>query len=220
MLHFSASEPGSFDDDAIELIAALSPIIARLCSEIVDSRLPVSADSPPRVSVVDREGRATALAPHEPASCVLQSTFQVFLRQFRLAEVRSVRGLWPAAEGWLAIDMQKTLGRRSRCGTDHPDRGAAPRCPVRSIAPRARHSAGRRARSFEPADRARSLHLHPYRHHSCRAAAPEDSATLASRSCRAGRATRPAHASAVIIRRRARSPAAASGRRSAAVRCL
>ncbi len=108
MLHFSASEPGSFDDDAIELVAALSPIIARLCSEIVDSRLPVSADSPPRVSVVDREGRATALAPHEPASCVLQSTFQVFLRQFRLAEVRSVRGLWPAAEGWLAIDMQKT----------------------------------------------------------------------------------------------------------------
>lgn len=107
MLHFSASRPGSFDDDAIELIAALSPIIALLCSEMLDPP-PLPADSPPRVSVVDREGRATAVAAHEPASCVLQPNFQAFLRRFRAAEVRSIRGLWPSAGSWLAIEAQKT----------------------------------------------------------------------------------------------------------------
>ena len=108
MLHFSASEPGSFDDDAIELIAALSPVIALLCSEMLDSPPLLPADSPPRVSLVDHEGRTAAVASHEPALCVLQPNFHAFLRRFRVAEVRSVRGLWPSAGGWLAIEMQKT----------------------------------------------------------------------------------------------------------------
>lgn len=107
MLHFSAGRPGSFDDEALELISALTPAITRMCSDEFDPPLPLSPNSPPRMSVIDHEGRAAAIAPHEPVLCVLQPTFQAFLRRFHIADVKSVRGLWPSAGGWLAIEIQK-----------------------------------------------------------------------------------------------------------------
>ena len=108
MLHFSADSPGRFGDEAVELIAALTPAIARLCADMFNPPLPLPADSPPRVSLIDDEGRAAAVAPHEPVVCVLQPSFQALLRRFRASDVKSVRGLWPSAEGWLTIEMQKT----------------------------------------------------------------------------------------------------------------
>ncbi|WP_314094611.1 LuxR C-terminal-related transcriptional regulator [Microbacterium foliorum] len=107
MLHFSASSAGSFDDEAVELVAALTPIIAQLCSDMLLPSQSLPSSFPTRASVIDHEGRATAVEAHEPVMCVQQPTFQALLRQFRAAEVRSIRGVWPSAEGWLAIEIQK-----------------------------------------------------------------------------------------------------------------
>ncbi len=107
MMHFSASAPGRFDDEAVELIAALTTVIARLCSDVLDAPPQLHGDSRPRVSIVDDDGGASTVGGFEPARCVLQPSFLSFLRRFRAAPAGSARGLWPSAGGWLAVEVQK-----------------------------------------------------------------------------------------------------------------
>jgi DNA-binding CsgD family transcriptional regulator len=107
MLHFSASSPGSFDEEAVELISALSPLVARLCSGVLDRPAALNASSTPRVSLIDGAGGILPVASAEPAHCIRQLSFLDLVRRFRLANISTARGLWPAGEGWIAVEMQK-----------------------------------------------------------------------------------------------------------------
>lgn len=107
MLHFSASARGSFDEEAVELIGALSPLVARLCSGALDRPAGLNASSPSRVSLVDGADVIIPVATAEPAQCVRQLLFMDLVRRFRVARISAARGLWPATEGWIAVEMQK-----------------------------------------------------------------------------------------------------------------
>jgi DNA-binding CsgD family transcriptional regulator len=107
MLHLSASSRGAFDDEALQFIDALAPVLARVCGAALAEPLNGEPAQDVRVSILDEQGIASAVYPHQVARVVLEPGFDTFIRRFRATAVTTAQGLWPMSEGWLSVELYK-----------------------------------------------------------------------------------------------------------------
>lgn len=106
MLHLSAGSPQSFDDDAVQIIAAIAPIITRLSIQNVnDGRSTPSHTS--RVSLVSASGQIASEPPFERASLTSQPNFVQLVQRFLSTPVMTDRGIWPSTREWLSVELHR-----------------------------------------------------------------------------------------------------------------
>jgi DNA-binding CsgD family transcriptional regulator len=107
MLHLSASSRGAFDDEALEFIGALAPVLARVCGSTFVEPLDAGPEQEVRVSMIDEHGVVRPVSPHPPARVTREPGFETFIRRFRATAITTAQGLWPTSEGWLSVELHK-----------------------------------------------------------------------------------------------------------------
>lgn len=106
MLHLSAGSPQSFDDDAVQFISAIMPVITRL--SIRDITAELSGDPrDPRASMVDADGVVEAADQFDPAFSTSHREFVELARRFLATPDITGHGLWPSADGWFSIHLRR-----------------------------------------------------------------------------------------------------------------
>jgi len=116
MLHLSAGSRGSFDDDAVQMIDALAPVVARLSIDAL-RRLRSHPESDTRVALIDAEGAIHKELPYTLARAADDPEFVAMVQRFRISGNDTARGLWPSAQGWLAIELRR-MSRSLASGKD------------------------------------------------------------------------------------------------------
>jgi DNA-binding CsgD family transcriptional regulator len=106
MLHLSAGSRGAFDDDAVQMIDALAPVVARLSIDAL-RRVRSQAESDTRVALIDAGGAVREEPPSARAQAADDPEFVALVQRFRTSGSDTARGLWPSAQGWLAIELRR-----------------------------------------------------------------------------------------------------------------
>lgn len=106
MLHMSAADAGTFDNNARDLVSSLSLALARMCdcSEAVPSfvaRIPDDA----KAALIDCDGMTWPVANLATAHAISHPAFASLAKRFISSRQFVARGLWPSNAGWLSINL-------------------------------------------------------------------------------------------------------------------
>ncbi|MEO7018066.1 MAG: LuxR C-terminal-related transcriptional regulator [Leifsonia sp.] len=106
MLHLSAGSRGSFDDDAVQMIDALAPVVARISIGALGGVVS-HPQAVTRVALIDEKGAVREELLYGRAEVVDDPEFVALVQRFRLSGKDTARGLWPSAQGWLSIELRR-----------------------------------------------------------------------------------------------------------------
>ncbi|MHA7292117.1 LuxR C-terminal-related transcriptional regulator [Arthrobacter sp. MDT3-24] len=116
MLHLSATHFHNFDDDARDLIGALSPIVAELCRRQTLGYPILRLREDCKASLLDAEGDARPVISRNMSSVVFQPRFREFVARFLAGNSASVSGLWAVEDGTVALEITRTAAAWSGRG--------------------------------------------------------------------------------------------------------
>lgn len=116
MLHLSASHFHNFDDDARDLIGALSPIIAELCRRQSSGYPILRLREDCRAALFDGQDGPRPVISREMSGVVFDPHFKAFVSRFLAGAASSVSGLWTSENGTVALEITRTAGVASGKG--------------------------------------------------------------------------------------------------------
>lgn len=116
MLHLSASRLHNFDDDARDLIGALSPIVAELCRRQSSGYPILRLREDCRAALFDGQDSPRPVISREMSGVVFDPHFRDFVSRFLAGPAASVSGLWTSEKGTVALEITRTAGVASGKG--------------------------------------------------------------------------------------------------------
>lgn len=116
MLHLSASHFHNFDDDARDLIGALSPIVAELCRRQSSGYPILRLREDCRAALFDGQDAPRPVISREMSPVVFDPHFKDFVSRFLTGPAATVSGLWTSEKGTVALEITRTAGVASGKG--------------------------------------------------------------------------------------------------------
>ena len=116
MLHLSASHFHNFDDDARDLIGALSPIVAELCRRQSSGYPILRLREDCRAALFDGQNEPKPVISREMSGLVFDPHFKDFISRFLTGAAASVSGLWTSENGTVSLEITRTAGAASGRG--------------------------------------------------------------------------------------------------------
>lgn len=108
MLHLSAAHFHNFDDDARDLIGALSPIVAELCRRQTAGYPTLRLREDCKAALFDGEDAPRPVISRDMSSVVFRPHFREFVARFLAGDAASVSGLWADDDGTVALEITRT----------------------------------------------------------------------------------------------------------------
>ncbi|PRB45013.1 hypothetical protein CQ020_01700 [Arthrobacter sp. MYb23] len=116
MLHLSASHVHNFDDDARDLIGALSPIVAELCRRQSSGYPILRLREDCRAALYNGDDLPRPVSSREMSVVVFDPRFKDFIARFLAGPADTVSGLWASEKGSVALEITRTAGMASGKG--------------------------------------------------------------------------------------------------------
>lgn len=126
LFHVSAESSRTFDDNARDLVGALTSVMGRLCSpHPIGALRPASDREDARASLIRGNGQVYPIAGFHSARTCLQPTFASVVRQFHGTGFTVRTGLWPLGVEWLTVTLSRVADPMDRLSTavlvqEHP----------------------------------------------------------------------------------------------------
>jgi DNA-binding CsgD family transcriptional regulator len=106
MLHVSAGQARTFDDESREMLNTLAPTVATVC-DLRECRSPLPLPQDCRAALIDWLGRTWPVAGCGLASAARLSEFPDLIRLFLSGGASTAAGLLPSPDGWLEIRLER-----------------------------------------------------------------------------------------------------------------
>lgn len=116
MLHLSAARFHNFDDDARDLIGALSPIVAELCRRQTVGHPILVLREDCKAALFDGHDAPKPVVARDLSSVVFQPRFGEFISRFLAGTSASISGLWPSEKGTVTLEITRTAAASSGRG--------------------------------------------------------------------------------------------------------